>query len=170
MTPEEIRVRLGLRPWEDHARQVREFFAGQPRMLPEVGRRSGRTTRLMVDTLSAMSEGRTSVVVLFNNDSRHIFRELLRENLTRLGVHLVRSRLNSLEPTLPWAPVFFFTARQRSRGVTCQWLGIDHVVDEAAPEEAQRWRGEFRSWVAPTLPPIIRRTGYEILLDESPWD
>jgi hypothetical protein len=175
MTPEEVRVRLGLRSWteietEATTRNSRTEIDGIPVVRCEAGRRSGRTTRMMVEALSAMSERKTSVVVLFSHEQRHSFQALLRDNLERLGVRIVHVRQNVIQPAIPWASVYVYSVNRRVQGITCQWLGIDHAVDEMLPQDAQRWREEFRLWAEPSASLIVRRTAYEILLEESPWD
>ncbi len=175
MTPEEVRERLGLRPWTEIEleAEVRRLFEGRDAPFWEQGRRSGRTTRMLVEAVAAMSTGQTAIVVTQDLGMGGHALRFVADALQTLGVQIRHSGSRNVRPAPPeWGSFFIRSARQEMRLVTRNWVGVDHLVTEMVTRRPEPLPPQPLPKVLPPPPgpAIVRRTAYEFLLEEGPWD
>lgn len=84
MSPEDVRVALGLHDWNDYRRTVLERFASLDWIDGE--RNTGRTTKLMCDALSYATEGRSVCFVAKTKGDAKIARHKLIAYAKQLGI------------------------------------------------------------------------------------
>ena len=179
MTPEEVRVALGLRPWLEFAQDVAGRDPNPHVTLEqqerERWRRTGRTTRMLVESVAAMSDHRNVMIVCHDRDAAVRNLQLVGGFLRGLDVPLRNTTHNRIQVAHPdWGDFRVTNARTNVQGFIYHWVGIDHWVDETFPEDAERFRSRLTLYPPPIPLPlstaVLRRPAWEILLEESPWD
>lgn len=93
MTPEEVRQKLGLKTWEEHRLYVylyslpdRVKTLGFERTAKELDRQTGRTTKMIIEALSAMSCGQSVYFVAYNQDMTKFIYKRAAEYAEKLGI------------------------------------------------------------------------------------
>lgn len=160
MTPERVREKLGLLPWDEWADRASTLH--DPRELRvTLSRRTGRTTRMLVEAVSEALAGRTVILVGHN---RHYASDLVLE--ARCYINKIDPGIlhHKMRPEAVCSPVF---TRDIDYGTSR--LFIDHHAFEMNFYEASRLQSEWDQRVA-AITPIIRRTVYEMLLGDDPFD
>ena len=100
MTPEEVREKLGLKPWPEFEAEAMERLE---RMRPDLGRgcvesyiaarrMTGKSTKAMVFALAALSEGHEIAMVGRTREQEHRLRERLRMYAVTLQLDMKRIR------------------------------------------------------------------------------
>jgi len=158
MTPEEVRIRLGFRPWPEFASEIASQNPDTP---AERWRRTGRTTQSLVRAVSELTEGRDVLILAWSRDASDRHLRTLHEYWFRVSVNIDSRRTQIL-------------ALGRDAEVSLAgfdgWLVIDHYIEEMFPNRVRSLRSLWRPPTEKSPPPAIYRpTSFELLLAEDPF-
>jgi hypothetical protein len=152
MTPEEVRIALSLRPFDEFARASGETtrlqmlsMMTEEQVRAEGPRRTGRTTRMIVEALAAASLGRHVVFVSRSLESARTILKYAQEFAHRLGI-----------------PINLFQAAASSRSAnqnTRNTVFTDHTVADVIAmrgEQVAARRRERAQQATPARPRLNR--------------
>lgn len=93
MTPEEVRIKLGMKTWDEHRLDVylhslpeRVKTLGYHNTAKELDRQTGRTTKMICEALSAMSRGQSVYFIAFNQDMTKLIYQRATAYAEKLGI------------------------------------------------------------------------------------